>query len=548
MLHRDHHAMWIDPRNPNHIIDGNDGGVGISYDRGETWDGVYNMDLGQFYHVSFDMETPYHVCGGLQDNYIVVRPERRAQPHGHWQRRLAATSRAATASWRSSTRPTRARVYTESQDGNIIRVDRVSRSASRSGRCRPRGEPPLPLELGHAHPAVRRTHPTRIYVGANKVFRSTDRGDTLDGDQPRPHREHRSREPVADGRGGQGHDDRQERRRAVVRQPRVSSPSRPGSAGVLYAGADDGTVHVTRDDGKTWTNITSKFPGAPKNAYVSQLVASAHEVNVVYATFDNHRNNDFNAYVYASIDGGANFRSIGEGIPDGHAVTTMTEDPKNPNVLYMGTEFGLFVSPDRGGKWTRIKANLPTVPIHEIVFHPRDNDMIVATHGRSIWILDDATPVQQAAEAMKADAHLFDIRAARQFNQANDRGFVTDKPFFGKNPDYGALLTYYLAKESTNVALRIRDAAGSQVREISGNDLRDARRAGFNRVNWDLRHQPLPAPAGQQPGGGGGGFGGGGAERAQRAAGRIPRHAGGGRQGCGHQAGARVGRHRHAHD
>jgi hypothetical protein len=192
---------------------------------------------------------------------------------------------------------------------------------------------------------------------------------------------------------------------------------------------------------------------------------------------------------------------------------SMAEDPKNPNVIYSGSEFGLFVSPNRGGTWTRIKSNVPTVPIHEIVFHPRDNDMILATHGRSIWILDDATPLQQYPDAIKADAFLFDMRGASYFNQANDRGFLADKPFYGKNPTYGAPISFYLAKNQTNVALRIRDAAGTQVREITGNDLRDARGAGVNRVYWDLRHQPLPPLAGPQQGGGGGGgggFGGGG--------------------------------------
>jgi hypothetical protein len=242
-------------------------------------------------------------------------------------------------------------------------------------------------------------------------------------------------------------------------------------------------------------------------------VPSAHEVNVVYASFDNHRADDMNTYVYASVDGGNNFRSIGEGLPKGHTVTSMTEDPRNANVLYSGTEFGLFVSPNRGGTWTRIKSNVPTVPIHEIVFHPRDNDMILATHGRSIWILDDATPLQQYPEAVKADAFLFDMRPAMQFNQANDRGFLADKPFYGKNPTYGAPISFYLAKGQTNVALRIRDASGTQVREITGNDMRDARSAGVNRVYWDLRHQPLAPLAGQPAGGGGGGgggFGGGG--------------------------------------
>jgi hypothetical protein len=179
-------------------------------------------------------------------------------------------------------------------------------------------------------------------------------------------------------------------------------------------------------------------------------------------------------------------------------------------VLYAGTEFGLFVSPDRGGSWSRIRSGLPTVPIHEIVFHPRDNDMILATHGRSIWILDDATPIQQAGNAITTDAFLFDMRTAMQFNPANDRGFVTDKPFRGRNPTFGAPISYYLKGATEQVSLRIRDAAGTTVRELTGPDLRDARNAGINRVHWDLRYQPLPAPPGQPAGGpgGGGGFGG----------------------------------------
>ena len=281
----------------------------------------------------------------------------------------------------------------------------------------------------------------------------------------------------------------------------------PKQAGVLYAGSDDGTVYMTKDDGKSWTNITNKFPGLPKDAYVSRLAASAHDAITVYATFDNHRNDDYSTFVYASVDGGSTFRSIGEGIPKGHAVTALTEDPANPNVLYTGTEFGLFVTRDRGGRWERMKSGLPTVPIHEVVFHPRDNDMIVATHGRSIWILDDATPIQQLAEAQKSAAHLFDLRPAMQFNPANDRGFLADKGFWGKNPTYGAPISYFLASGADSVALRIRDAQGAVVRELSGDATKDARAAGVNRVYWDLRYEPLPAPPGQQGQGGGGGFG-----------------------------------------
>jgi photosystem II stability/assembly factor-like uncharacterized protein len=509
VLHSDHHAMWINPKNSNHIIDGNDGGIGVSWDKGATWEAVYNMDLGQFYHITYDMETPYNVCGGLQDNYTWCGPtavrSRTGIANDQWFQIHGGDG------FEAQIDPKNSRIiYAESQDGNISRIDKISNERKSIRPLPARGEPPLRWNWNT--PILMSPHdPATIYVGANKVFKSTDRGQSWTAISPDiTHATDReglslmgqtAKEfTIAKNDGVQSYGN-------IVQL--VESPKNPG---VLYAGTDDGKVHMTKD-GKTWTDITSRFKGVPANAYVSRLSASAHDVNVVYATFDNHRADDMNTYIYASVDGGNNFRSIGEGIPKGHAITAMAEDPKNPSVLYSGSEFGLFVSPDRGGKWMRIKSNLPTVPIHEIVVHPRDNDMIVATHGRSIWILDDITPLQQQAEAMKTDAFLFDLRGGMQFNPANDRGFVSDKPFFGKNPAYGAAISYYLSKPQTSVALRIRDAGGTQVRELTGNDLRDARGAGINRVYWDMRHQPLPPLSGQQGGGGGGGgggFGGGG--------------------------------------
>ncbi len=506
-MHSDHHAMWINPANPNHIIDGNDGGIGVSYDKGAKWEGIHNLDIGQFYHVTYDMETPYNVCGGLQDNYTWCGPSavrsRAGIANDHWFSIHGGDGFEAQIDPKDSRT-----IYAESQDGNISRVDRVSNERKSIRPLPARGE--APLRWNWNTPILMSSHDSNtIYVGANKVFKSTDRGNSwtaISGDLT----ENTDREGLS-LMGVQAKDIKIAKNDGVQSYGNiVSLVESPKQAGVLYAGTDDGKVHMTKD-GRTWTDITNKFPGVPKNAYVSRLVPSAHDVSVVYASFDNHRADDMGTYLYASVDGGNNFRSIGEGLPRGHTVASMTEDPKNPSVLYSGTEFGLFVSPDRGGKWLRIKSNLPTVPIHEVVFHPRDNDLIIATHGRSIWILDDATPLQQQAEAMKTDAFLFDMRGALQFNPANDRGFVTDKPFFGKNPTYGAPISFYLSKPQANVALRIGDAAGTQVREISGTDLRNARGAGVNRVYWDLRHQPLLPIAGQPPaGGGGGGFGGGG--------------------------------------
>jgi photosystem II stability/assembly factor-like uncharacterized protein len=509
-LHSDHHAMWINPRNSNHIIDGNDGGIGISWDKGRTWEGIYNLDLGQYYHVGFDMETPYNLCGGLQDNYTWCGPSAVRSRNGivndDWYQIQGGDGFEAVIDPNDPDT-----IYAESQDGNVVRVNRRTNERKTIRPLPNRGESGYRWNWNtpiHISPHSSST----IYVGGNRVFKSTDRGQTWVPISP-DLTQNTDRETLA-LMGVTAKDFTIAKHDGVQSYGNlVQLAESPKQANVLYAGADDGSVNMTKDGGKTWTNVSARFPNMPKNAYVSGLIASAHDANTVYVSFDNHMNDDYNNYVYASVDGGTNFRYIAESLPKGQVVMTIAEDPKNPAVLYAGTEFGLFVSTDRGGSWQRVRSGLPTVPIHEIVFHPRENDMIVATHGRSIWILDDATPIQQAGEAMRADAFLFDSgRPAMQFNTANDRGFVTDKPFRGRNPTFGAPISYYLKGEvpPANLALRIRDGAGNVVRTISGDDLRNANKAGINRVHWDLRYQPLPAQPQQGGGGGGGGFGGGG--------------------------------------
>jgi hypothetical protein len=458
------------------------------------------------------METPYNLCGGLQDNYTWCGPSavrsRIGIVNDDWFQIQGGDGFEALIDPKDPDV-----IYAESQDGNIVRVNRRTNERATIRPLPARGEPNLRWNWNTAiH--ISPHNSSTLYAGANKVFRSTDRGHSWEPISP-DLTQSTDRETlslmgvVAKDFTIAKHDGVQSYGNIV------QLTESPKQAGVIFAGADDGSVNMTRDAGKTWTNIGSRFPNMPKNAYVSGLVASTHDANTVYVAFDNHTNDDYDNYVYASVDGGNNFRSISEGLPKGQVVMTLAEDPKNPAVLYAGTEFGIYVSTNRGGSWARLRSGLPTVPVHEIVFHSRDNDMIVATHGRSIWILDDATPIQQSADAVKADAFLFDLRQAMQFNPANDRGFVTDKPFRGQNPTFGLPISYYLkgATPQAQVALRIRDASGTVVRELSGNDLRNATNAGINRVHWDLRYAPLPPVAGQGGpggGGGGGGFGGGG--------------------------------------
>jgi hypothetical protein len=271
--------------------------------------------------------------------------------------------------------------------------------------------------------------------------------------------------------------------------------------------------------------VIDRVPGLPKGIFVSEVVPSRFEEATVYATFDGHRQNDFETYVFASSDYGQNWRSIAANLK-GEVARTLTEDQKNPDVLYLGTETGLFVTIDRGRSWQRIKANLPTVRIDEITLHPRDNAMILATHGRVIWILDNLAPIQEyaAAQSASADAKLFSPSPAVMFRRpARDRNyeFWGDQTFYGENPPQAALLTWHLKKGVGEVSLRITDAAGRQIREISGPALASVNKAGLQSACWDLRVQPVPAVQGAGRGGdqagrggeggraGGGGGGGG---------------------------------------
>ncbi len=502
--HSDHHALWIDPANSNHVVTGCDGGINISYDRGATWDFVDNMDLGQLYHVSYDMDVPYRVYGGLQDNASWGGPSAVRSRYGignfDW---FNVTSGDGFVTIVDPTDPRT--IYGESQGGNVLRVDRLSEERKAIKPRPPAGEPDL--RWNWDTPMLISPHASStVFVAANMVFRSTDRGHSWTAISPdltaEVDRESRTLMGVANEDVTLSRNDGVSTYGTIVTF--AESPMR---AGLYYAGADDGTVHVSRDDGASWSNVSDRFSGLPAQTYVSQLTPSAFDEGTVYATFDNHAADDYRPYVYVSRDYGESWQSTASDLPEGQVVRCVTEDLENPNVLYLGTEFGLFVSLDRGEHWTRVRANLPTVPIAEITLHPRENDMLLATHGRSIWILDDITPFQQAAEALAQDAYLFEARPAMQYNAAAFRPTFAgpgDRRFWGQNPPFGASISYHLKTAADDVQVTIRDDAGSLVRTLSGEDTEDHRRAGINRLQWDLRHEPLPEPAPQL---GGGGFG-----------------------------------------
>ena len=273
-------------------------------------------------------------------------------------------------------------------------------------------------------------------------------------------------------------------------------------------------MHVTRGGGATWANVTPKIPGAPKFAYVSKVEPSRADEGTVYVSFDGHRTGDYGTHLYASSDYGATFRSIAANLPKGEVVRTVTEDQKNPDVHYVSTETGRWVSVDRGRAWTRVRANLPTVPVYEITQHARDNAMILATHGRAIWILDDMTLFQSWTQAQSRDAWVYGSRAAtlRLPTSDQERGFQGDMLLLGENPPMAATIAYVTRVKPDSVRIEIRDAAGAVVRQVKGDTAKATRPAmGLNIARWDLRIEPLPEPkSGASPaenpfGGGGGG-------------------------------------------
>lgn len=518
-IHVDHHAMWIDPRNPRHLMIGNDGGVSLSYDRADTWQWLPNLVLAQAYHVVFDNRTPfYHVCAGLQDNNTWCGPSA-----------VRTNSGIANDDWYVITGgdgfqplmdPTDERiVYGESQDGRMSRVDRTTNERTTVR--------PEPLEAKEGEPSEFRYNwdtamqlsphdPKTIYVGSQFLMKSSDRGRTyapISGDlSTNTKRDTLSIMNTSDKETNIAKHDG-----VTTWGTIVTLEESARRAGVIWTGTDDGVVSVTRDGGKSWSNVTANFAGVPKWTYVSDVVPSTHTDGVAYVTFDGHRGGDYNTYVFATTDFGATTRSLVNNLPKGEVARTILEDPKNADLLYLGTETGLWVSFNRGGAWTRVKANLPTTPIYEMKIHPRDNDLIVATHARGIWILDDVGIIQQWAKAEAAGTFAFDPEPAVAFNQANDKmkGFEGDMQFLGLNPAPGATLAYRLAADAKQVSWVIRDGSG-QVREVAGDAMRGRNTAGLHVVKWDLRVQPLTplttppgAPAGGG-GGGGGGFGGGG--------------------------------------
>src|SRR5262245_45327245 len=473
--------MWIDPANSNHMIIGVDGGVYVSRNGGNDWDHLNQMPLGQIYQVGYDMSRPYRVCAGFQDNGSMCGPAANRHTNGmtnsDWMRVIAGDG------FHTQPDPADANiVYVEAQEGQLRRLNLTTHEWASIAPVPQETDPPYRFYWNS--PFILSTHdPKTIYFGAQYVFKSTDRGDSWTAISPDlTTNVDRNTLPIM---GVLPKDQTVSRGYGVTWYPCVIRIAEsPRDAQVLWAGTDDGNLQVTRDGGKTWKNVVAGVPGIAKGSYVSGIEASRTAAGAAYVVFDTHRADDFKPYIFRTDDYGATWKPVSGDLPRNNgSVRVVREDPVNASLLFAGTEFGAYVSYDRGEHWLLLGANLPTVRVDDIQIHPRERDLILATHGRSVWVLDDLTPLEQLTPARSTELTLFDIRPAvswRMFGPTNAQQGT--KIFSAPNPPEGALVSYYLKSATEHVRVTVSDRDGKEVAAFDGTG-----HAGVNRGNWDLR-------------------------------------------------------------
>ncbi len=555
--HTDYHAIWINPKDPRVVWIGHDGGIDLSNDGGFTWDFHNDVAVGQFYQVSADMRHPYYVCGGLQDNNAWCGPSALRSSGGPVNTDWFTVgggdgfyTRQDPTDW--------AIVYAESQNGNMTRhnlregTQRNIRPSAGGGRgAAPAGEsetpaaaqqqggggrggggpnvlnaPPnvdefrfywnAPFEISPHNPAV-------VYMAAQYFFKSANRGDTW-WMNPTDLTKHVDRwsipimgvpgnAPMASKHDGYSSS-------SLVTQVR-ESPSGPG---IIWIGTDDGNLQISRDGGLSFTNVMSNISGAPQGyVQVSRIEPSHFDPATAYVALDNHRNDDYKPYLFKTTDYGKTWTNVTGNLPVLGNINALREDYDNPNLLFVGTEFAFFVTVDGGKEWKKFMTGLPSVRVDDILIHPRDRDLILATHGRSIWIADDITPLEQLRRTNGADVVLFDPRPAIQWkNDPQAQRRAANRDFQGQNPQGGTALSFWARNDMGDAKIEILQS-GQVVRTIN-----TTARAGMNRIQWDMQRD-IPSGTQQAQAGAAGGRGGG---RGGGARG-VPFVAGGGRGGGG---------------
>jgi photosystem II stability/assembly factor-like uncharacterized protein len=519
-VHGDHQAMWIDPTNPRYILSGSDGGWQVSYDGGKAFDVVNNFAFTQFYHINYDMQRPYMVCGGLQDNGNWCGPSQATSGQGIRKNDWFTVS-GGDGFFTVPVMDKPWLVYSDAQGGMINITDTRTGTQKTIYPYPNRVGSVGDAMIGHKYRfnwnspiALSPINPKVVYFGGNVLFKSTDYGmswQTISPDVTTndPKKQESSGGPiVVDNTAAEFH--------CTIL---TIAPS-PLDSNVIWVGTDDGNVQVTRDGGKTWHNVFTNVPGLKPNAWIPTVDASHFDAGTAYVAADHHQDDDYAPYAYMTTDYGKTWKRITGDLPVSAAWThVVREDPKNRDLLYIGTEMGVWASWDKGTHWVSLKGDLPVVPVRDIQIHPRDNDLLLATHGRGLYIMDDISALQNLAPALTADATLFDIRPATRWVLWNRDGNLGQKKWAGENPPNGALITYFLKSQPAGeVNIAISDANGRVVRRMR----RVSDDAGVNRVVWDLKSDAPPGTVGGGRGGRGGGGGAGGASTEGPTGGATP--------------------------
>ncbi len=527
-VHPDHHALWINPHDGSHLIDGNDGGVYLSRDRGQSWQFVSNLPLAQYYHISVDTDTPYHILGGMQDNGSWRGPayvwENGGIRNHHWEEVGFGDGFDVIA------HPDDSLVgYAMSQEGYLIRWN--LRTGERKD-IRPSSPEGVKLRFNwNAALAQDPFDSDTLYYGSQFVHKSTDRGDTwtlispdLTTNNPDWQKQDESGGLTPDVTGAENFT-------AIIAL--APSPLQPG---VLWVGTDDGRLQVTRDAGQNWESVQRNVPGVPPHTWVPHIEPSKFDAGTAFVVFDDHRRSNWTPYIFKTTNYGRDWVSLATEDIRGYALV-IEQDPVEKDLLFLGTEFGLYVSLDGGGRWFRWTHGIPTVGVRDLVVHPREHDLVIGTHGRAAYVIDNIRPLRAlSGEIQRESIHLFGIPDAQQYmvKQTGESRFPGHGEFRGQNRPYGALLTYWLnfeglphpqeeverrrkeeerqrelaereeaeekaegeekEEEGPEVEIQIADAEGNVIRTF-----RQPAVLGLNRTVWNLRRDPFPHPREEEP-------------------------------------------------